>query len=103
MSRVKLIDSKALPATYAAVRENFEAGPLRRLVWQAAKLGGVGHLARTVTLTASGRAGLAAVEEVLAAEWRAAGFDRVCVGEADPSVYGEGCAAAYLDQPVAGI
>lgn len=98
---VKLIDQSTLPQTYAEIRKQFTGAGLRKAVWEAAKRGGVGHLARQIGLTAGGRAGLDAVEAVLVAEWRAAGFDRVCVGEADPSVYGAGQVAAYLDQPAA--
>ena len=96
---VKLIDATVLPKTYAAIHEEFHGRTLRSRVWRAAVWGSVSGVAHSVALTASGQASLDAVARLLAAEWREAGLDKVRVGEADPSVYGNGRVAAYLDQP----
>ena len=98
-ANIILIDRTTLPLTYAEIRRQF-SDRLRGRVWESAKRGGVSHLARQIALTASGRASLDAVESVLSAEWTAAGFAGCYTGEADPSVYGSGQVAAYLDQPL---
>jgi hypothetical protein len=97
---VKLIDQTVLPKTYAAIQEEFADKSLRAAVWESAKHGSVRGLAHRIALTANGLASLGAVAEVLEAEWSEAGLNKVYVGEADPSVYGEGQVAAYLDQPL---
>jgi hypothetical protein len=94
---VKLIDKSALPKTWKVILREFANKSLRSAVWEAAKRGSVLHVARRIALT--DKSGLNKVESVLVAEWAAAGFDKFHIGDADPSIYGEGQVAAYLDQP----
>jgi hypothetical protein len=100
VSNVVLIDHTQLPRTHAEIVAQFPDPGLRKAVWEAARRGAVVGLAGRVALTASGRAGLAAVQSVLDTEWVERGFGRVYVGEADPTAYGPGQVAAYLDQPL---
>ena len=97
---VILVNGKTLPLTWAEIAANFEAGPIRREVRNAAKHGNVMFLARQIAFTAGGKAALEAVQAVLVAEYAAAGFDSVYTGQADPGVYGKDQIAAYMDQPL---
>ncbi len=100
-NRVVIIDGSVLPRTWAAIVSEFpgkgNAG-LRAELRASAARGSVLGLRKRIALTAGGVASLEAVQAVLAEEYRERGFDAVYVGVADPSVYGHGKTAAYLDQ-----
>jgi hypothetical protein len=100
MATVRIIDRNVLPQTYAAVQAAFSDQRLRAEVWEAAKRGIVSGLARRIAFTAGGKAALDSVQATLSREWAEQGLDAVTVGDADPSVYGDGQVAAYLDQPI---